>query len=83
MAFSRFLPFLCSTGNKMMRKYKSQSLRSHEESVGYLFVDMNRFNGFYWTCKIIKLISIHKLLKVRGPFVQTLCIEKDSYMDAI
>ena len=21
--------------------------------------------------------------KVRGPFVQTLCIEKDSYMDAI
>ena len=22
-------------------------------------------------------------LKVRGPFVQTLCIEKDSYMDAI
>ena len=24
-----------------------------------------------------------KCLKVRGPFVQTLCIEKDSYMDAI
>ena len=23
------------------------------------------------------------ILKVRGPFVQTLCIEKDSYMDAI
>ena len=23
------------------------------------------------------------LVKVRGPFVQTLCIEKDSYMDAI
>ena len=22
-------------------------------------------------------------IKVRGPFVQTLCIEKDSYMDAI
>ena len=22
-------------------------------------------------------------LKVRGPFVQTLCIEKDSYMDTI
>ena len=22
-------------------------------------------------------------VKVRGPFVQTLCIEKDSYMDAI
>ena len=22
-------------------------------------------------------------LRVRGPFVQTLCIEKDSYMDAI
>ena len=22
-------------------------------------------------------------LKVRGPFVQTLCIEKESYMDAI
>ena len=22
-------------------------------------------------------------LKIRGPFVQTLCIEKDSYMDAI
>ena len=26
---------------------------------------------------------IRKYLKVRGPFVQTLCIEKDSYMDAI
>ena len=24
-----------------------------------------------------------KIFKVRGPFVQTLCIEKDSYMDAI
>ena len=23
------------------------------------------------------------VIKVRGPFVQTLCIEKDSYMDAI
>ena len=23
------------------------------------------------------------LLKVRGPFVQNLCIEKDSYMDAL
>ena len=23
------------------------------------------------------------ILKVSGPFVQTLCIEKDSYMDAI
>ena len=25
----------------------------------------------------------HKSFKVRGPFVQTLCIEKDSYMDVI
>ena len=25
----------------------------------------------------------NQLIKVRGPFVQTLCIEKDSYMDAI
>ena len=24
-----------------------------------------------------------QFVKVRGPFVQTLCIEKDSYMDAI
>ena len=24
-----------------------------------------------------------RMIKVRGPFVQTLCIEKDSYMDAI
>ena len=24
-----------------------------------------------------------KMIKVRVPFVQTLCIEKDSYMDAI
>ena len=30
-------------------------------------------------CRLERLID----LKVRGPFVQTLCIEKDSYMDAI
>ena len=24
-----------------------------------------------------------KMIKVRGPFIQTLCIEKDSYVDAI
>ena len=24
-----------------------------------------------------------KIVKVRGPFVKNLCIEKDSYMDAI
>ena len=24
-----------------------------------------------------------ELFKVRGPFVETVCIEKDSYMDAI
>ena len=28
-----------------------------------------------------ELNQLYKLLKVRGPFVQTLCIEKDSYMD--
>ena len=27
--------------------------------------------------------SFKESLKVRGPFFQTLCIEKDSYMDAI
>ena len=27
-------------------------------------------------------IYMGMILKVRGPFVQTLCIEKDSYMDA-
>ena len=32
---------------------------------------------------ILKNPVKHFLLKVRGPFVQTLCIEKDSYMDAI
>ena len=34
-------------------------------------------------CKILggKLFILY--IKVRGPFVQTLCIEKDSYMDAI
>ena len=31
------------------------------------------------TCKKISKL----IIKVRGPFVQTLCIEKDSYMDAI
>ena len=25
----------------------------------------------------------YDLLKVRGPFVETFCIEKDSYIDAI
>ena len=29
------------------------------------------------------LIQLCKMIKVRGPFVQTLCIESDSYMDAI
>ena len=35
-------------------------------------------------CKL-NTISISRKVdfKVRGPFVQTLCIEKDSYMDAI
>ena len=28
-------------------------------------------------------INLSSILKVRGPFVQTLCIEKDSYMDPI
>ena len=28
-------------------------------------------------------VTIYIRLKVRGPFVQTLCIENDSYMDAI
>ena len=28
-------------------------------------------------------IDTEWLFKVRGPFVQTLCIEKESYMDAI
>ena len=35
-------------------------------------------------CKLNSIyISKKVYLKVRGPFVQTLCIEKDSYMDAI
>ena len=28
-------------------------------------------------------LSANSLLKASGPFVQTFCIEKDSYMDAI
>ena len=28
-------------------------------------------------------IEVEIIFKVRGPFVQTLCTEKDSYMDAI
>ena len=35
------------------------------------------------TIKVRELRCFRKCLKVRGPFVQTLCIEKDSYMDAI
>ena len=35
----------------------------------------------------LKHIKVHlrilQWIKVRSPFVQTLCIEKDSYMDAI
>ena len=38
-------------------------------------------------CDVNVLITYGELsdrvLKVRGPFVQTLCIEKDPYMDAI
>ena len=30
-----------------------------------------------------KAVYTSTYVKVRGPFVQTLCIEKDSYMDAI
>ena len=29
------------------------------------------------------IFNLLVLFKVRDPFVQTLCIEKDSYMDAI
>ena len=34
---------------------------------------------------LVGLVTVRsfKFFKVRGPFVQTLCIEKDSYMDAI
>ena len=32
---------------------------------------------------LLKLHNLAICVKVRGPFVQTLCIEKDSYMDAI
>ena len=31
----------------------------------------------------VKWIWVYFSFKVRGPFVQTLCIEKESYMDAI
>ena len=29
------------------------------------------------------MIGFQQYVKVNGPFVQTFCIEKDSYMDAI
>ena len=38
-------------------------------------------NGQNWLDLAFQMYS--KSLKVRGHFVQTLCIEKDSYMDAI
>ena len=34
-------------------------------------------------CQISDAVYRSRNLKVRGPFVQTLCIEKDAYMDAI
>ena len=40
--------------------------------------DPHIFHGVMGNCVQCWLIP-----KVRGPFVQTLCIEKDSYMDAI
>ena len=36
----------------------------------------------YFPTRSTKAVSI-AIFKVRGPFVQTLCIEKDSYMDTI
>ena len=33
--------------------------------------------------QVASVVMFYFDLKVRGPFVQTLCIEKDSYMDAI
>ena len=39
-------------------------------------------NHSYYQARIAYTI-FNYYIKVRGPFVQTLCIEKDSYMDAI
>ena len=36
---------------------------------------------FVWASQILPGEDLS--VKVRGPFVQTLCIEKDSYMDPI
>ena len=47
--------------------------------------DNDAFSAFYiphYFCSGDLSIRILKL-KVRGPFIQTLCIEKDSYMDTI
>ena len=40
------------------------------------------YNGIKTRNNKTHTISLRSI-KVRGPFVQTLCIEKDSYMDAI
>ena len=48
--------------------------------VGYMWVENVHFQfNFSILLKFKQLV----LVSVRGPFVQTLCIEKDSYMDAI
>ena len=44
---------------------------------------INNVNRLCQFCKSDVEDEFHFVLKVRGPFVQTLCIEKDSCMDAI
>ena len=53
-----------------------------------LRVNMTTANREYYCCmnsfnSVVHAITYHSELKVRGPFVQTLCIEKNSYMDVI
>ena len=46
-----------------------------------MFIFSNKKNKkLNWINALILIITI---IKMKGPFVQTLCIEKDSYMDAI
>ena len=40
-------------------------------------------NGYAENSAVLYNVKLWRHLKVRGPFVQTLCIVKDSYMDAI
>ena len=53
----------------------------------YAYQSPNHRPRWPFVLTILKHVNKHEImfhdLKVRGPFVQTLCIEKDSYMDTI